>query len=469
MQSLKQQMPVLGPRCVFVHVPKAAGTSVTRGLEDALGVRATVTGRTSSHHYRQHYTLRTLSDKGLVPAGALAFALVREPVARCLSDYRWARGINAQAACCRSFDAWLEATRRTHAQRHQHTRDQLDYVETEDGSLDHDRVHVGRHEHLALTWRHVTHRLGVAAAELPHENRSAPDPVHITQEHVRSLLRLYQRDYRAFGYVAPLSPPAPAGGPVVFTTFNIGYAKMFRLWYRQFRTHCPWAELRVGTYGRDALDYATKITAQDAHATPVLLCAEDVPGRGDIWRLRTEHILGMVQTGRDVIHSDADAMWLGDAAAFMGQSYQDVDMACSMNVGGVPRSARRRWGFNLCCGLFQVRGTAGGAALLQRVLEMMRGGAQGDDQVAFNSLPIEWDPATHTSTGKLGVCQLPGGDVAVAALTDWVVCRNRDDKFVKLPADRRAAVLVVHPCLLLIDGMPARVQELQRLIALAGK
>ena len=76
-------------RCIYIHIPKTAGTSVEHFLRDGglnsielLGVR----GGRSTHHYT------TMEIKNMFPESFLSyykFSIIRNPYDRLLSEYYW--------------------------------------------------------------------------------------------------------------------------------------------------------------------------------------------------------------------------------------------------------------------------------------------------------------------------------------------------------------------------------------------
>ena len=186
---------------VFVHVPKAAGTSIC----------VTLYGR-----FLGHATATQIRRYAPDVMGIPSFAVTRNPWDRCVSAYRFAAaGVGSsglvaridqpeqyQVPAFRSFDAfvneWLvERDLRTA----DHVfRPQLSYVRPRPGMRPID--HVGKLEALAATERHVSEALGKPVT-FGHHNQSGP-PVEYRQWYDSSLVRLvgekYADDVAAFGY-----------------------------------------------------------------------------------------------------------------------------------------------------------------------------------------------------------------------------------------------------------------------------
>ncbi|KAH8071749.1 3-methyl-2-oxobutanoate dehydrogenase [Aureococcus anophagefferens] len=82
--------------------------------------------------------------------------------------------------------------------------------------------------------------------------------------------------------------------------------------------------------------------------------------------------------GRDVVHSDCDAFWLGDARALVDGGAAPARFSVDHGLG---RGAKP---FALCCGFFRLRASAASLALLATWREATD--RVGDDQVAVDAL-----------------------------------------------------------------------------------
>lgn len=91
-------------RCCFVHIPKTGGTSIATAYEpymlfDDVMLGGTAMGEALQRHYRarfrlhKHSGVRAIRDAagGEDFAAAFSFAVIRDPVARLVSLYRWLR------------------------------------------------------------------------------------------------------------------------------------------------------------------------------------------------------------------------------------------------------------------------------------------------------------------------------------------------------------------------------------------
>lgn len=199
--------PAVETGVVFVHVPKTGGTSVARALYGTDGG-----GHRTVRDYRA-----ALGDAFV--DRAFVFAVVRDPVERLASAFRYLRaggGNRLDAAFgdrvlsrYGTLDAFVRGWLGPETVREQvHFRPQADFVTDANGALDIDLV--ARHERLAEDYHAVRRRTG-RGGPLPHLNRTvggasaapprpAPDLSAEGRARVRSL---YRADFALFGYPAP--------------------------------------------------------------------------------------------------------------------------------------------------------------------------------------------------------------------------------------------------------------------------
>jgi len=115
-----------------------------------------------------------------------------------------------------------------------------------------------------------------------------------------------------------------------------------------------------------------------------------VPARFDgdfaaLWLLRLNVFELLASNGIDFVHSDLDAVWLGDVRP---ECYADpaLDLVFSQGLF-FPLQAHAAWKFVLCCGLFSVRAGLASANFLAAVRE--RWITEKDDQVAVNLVLLD--------------------------------------------------------------------------------
>jgi hypothetical protein len=178
-------------QCVFIHVPKCAGSSVCPG-------------HLPYYWYEQQFPQHC--------ERSFKFAFVRDPLERAYSAYTYLRGnpmgardLQAQAlvSSFRDFDhfiaGWLHPD---NLRRQLHFAPQTDFLVDHMGQMAMDFL--GRQESLQQDFQHLCERLGVDSS-LPHLNvslgrRNEPVRDFCNSRTRRLVRRAYQRDYEVLGY-----------------------------------------------------------------------------------------------------------------------------------------------------------------------------------------------------------------------------------------------------------------------------
>jgi len=210
--------------CVFIHVPKTAGTSVLRALGHGRSGRLPgQAARTSGRDHLPWFVYQTANREYY--ARAFSFAFVRNPWDRALSAYRHVlresagtglgpRGEAVDVHAYASFtDFVVRGLAEGHFRSHLMFLPQSFFVLGPDGEPAVDFV--GRFERIEEDFQVVAERLGLPA-DLPHENaggggsdpgaalpayRSAyEDGNGDASRAVDVIAEIYREDVRAFGY-----------------------------------------------------------------------------------------------------------------------------------------------------------------------------------------------------------------------------------------------------------------------------
>lgn len=116
------------------------------------------------------------------------------------------------------------------------------------------------------------------------------------------------------------------------------------------------------------------------------------PLHGDLsalWVRRINIFSALCAAGIDFIHSDVDAVWMRDPLEFL----DNPDIELTFSQGTIwPPDVHQRFGFVLCCGLFQLRSGPAAHRLLGELEQHVL--LTGDDQVSLNRLiaarSVEW-------------------------------------------------------------------------------
>lgn len=185
--------------CLFIHVPKCAGSSISTALFGDWRP-----GHLPLYWYEQQHP-RYYSD-------AFKFTFVRDPLERTYSAYTYLRSsqlrrreLSAQSMVCqyRDFDdfvsRWLHED---NIRKQVHFTPQTDFLVDSLGNLSMDFI--GRQESLAQDYEALCRRFNVVAP-LPHVNPSkekhkAPVREFCSTRTRRLVRRAYARDYEWLGY-----------------------------------------------------------------------------------------------------------------------------------------------------------------------------------------------------------------------------------------------------------------------------
>lgn len=202
-------MPLLithGKMIFFAHVPKTGGTSVQEYLIRRFGSlallgrhRQCATRGTSLIISAAHLSAHDLEE--MLPANLdWSFALVRDPVRRMQSEYRFQHGISRASRL--SFSTWLRAmivaARREPRIYDNHIRPQVDLLP--------DGTEVFRLEDgIDAIIPRLDAMVGQSAPDLEirHLLKSKSETFAMTQEDARLIADFYSEDYDRFGYSRP--------------------------------------------------------------------------------------------------------------------------------------------------------------------------------------------------------------------------------------------------------------------------
>lgn len=187
--------PQIWGKAIFIHVPKAAGTSITR----LAGV-----GRTFGHKPFSYY--EKWCPEGM--SMPMTFSVVRNPYDRYLSAFRYLKtgggnGMDARWARAhipQDMDAATFALSHLHKPDIQswiHFRPQVYFLHNREGEIG--VSHVLKFETLTTDWPLFASRHKLPT-QLPHENSSKGDKAHLEPEARAAIQNIYANDFAELGY-----------------------------------------------------------------------------------------------------------------------------------------------------------------------------------------------------------------------------------------------------------------------------
>lgn len=180
-------------RSIFIHIPKAAGTSVSIALYGYSVGHATI---------RQRFEIDYESTRDY-----FKFTFVRDPLERLASAFRFlkAGGMHVRGRQFAEeyigdddFPTFVRKLERTEAmQQHYLFRPQMHFIATSDKRV---LVNfIGRYENMEKDFATVADIIGVRA-ELPHKNKSMASEISADDEIRKLVKEIYEVDYTWLSY-----------------------------------------------------------------------------------------------------------------------------------------------------------------------------------------------------------------------------------------------------------------------------
>ena len=138
-----------------------------------------------------------------------------------------------------------------------------------------------------------------------------------------------------------------------------------------------------------------------------------------VWVARTNVILGILLSGKNVLQCDGDAFWYSCPSKLWSDS-TDVDAYFQIDIS-IPRDIQRSWGFILCCGFYYIKNSPSSIAFYQDFVEVTR--RYMHDQIGLNvylhELGTRWIPSEDGGYSA----KTPHG-LQIVGLNKNVVSRN---------------------------------------------
>lgn len=191
---------LLKANAIFVHVPKAAGRSVRKGLFG---------GRSASHMTMFHYSLAFSREEF---RRMFKFAFVRNPWDRCFSAYTflmaggasaWDRDYARRLARYENFEEFvLQGLARENTRPIIHFLPACHFIETRPGLIPLDFL--GYYERFDRDFEYIAQRMGIQQDSIPWENKTPDRAISYRDAYTPAMIervaKVYRRDIQLFGY-----------------------------------------------------------------------------------------------------------------------------------------------------------------------------------------------------------------------------------------------------------------------------
>jgi hypothetical protein len=199
----------------------------------------------------------------------------------------------------------------------------------------------------------------------------------------------------------------------VFTAIDRNYLRIFSLWLDHFERSGYLPCLRVATFDSESERFVR------AKGIAVAAIDERIQDPRQLYVARLNEIAALIASGRNVIHSDADAFWLKPDLPSLIDDSRDLQIS----VGhGMPQAAIDEWGFSLCCGFFVLHASPQVERFLDAWIE--KGRQLSNDQIALNELLLDRQLRWQPDGGPRTVGASSSLDLRVEAISHDVVSRT---------------------------------------------
>lgn len=187
-------------KCVYIHIPKTGGQSIMNVLS-----RAEADCTMDNQYELDHLTMIQTLER-MKPESYFKFAIVRHPMERLISEYRFSKKYRPYLPDSEhfTFAEYVQAIAQLPIDLMPHMMANHLYTQTK-FLYDKDELLVdcvGRFEAMTYAIKFVSQKLQKDLPELPHLNKSICDEETIACDTQTKLLvrQMYAEDYKRFGY-----------------------------------------------------------------------------------------------------------------------------------------------------------------------------------------------------------------------------------------------------------------------------
>jgi chondroitin 4-sulfotransferase 11 len=187
-------------KCIFVHIPKTAGTSV----EKILNTGTEADFYSTKAPTLQHLTWLELKNKLTFDySNFYKFAIVRNPYDRIVSEYEWRRQATPQILNSLTFEEVIEnlETLNTITQWDRHLSTQSSFLKDETGNISKE-IEVYKYENLEPLWEKLELITKIPKKYYPWSYKTVKKPlISYYNENLRKKVREYfSEDFTNFKY-----------------------------------------------------------------------------------------------------------------------------------------------------------------------------------------------------------------------------------------------------------------------------
>ncbi|MDV6253340.1 sulfotransferase family 2 domain-containing protein [Vibrio sp. EA2] len=184
----------------FIHIPKTGGTSVEYMLSDDYDMMLFSKNDRVLNVTPQHLDKEKINILGLDKLGPLSFCIVRNPIERFISEYKYRMSIGARHYKVLDVNSFLDISIQRYNKNpnvfDNHIRPQVDFL------LEHTKVYKFESE-LSNIASVLSEEFQFSNVKnISHEKKSKSRSLNLSNESIHKLKEFYKKDFETFNYDA---------------------------------------------------------------------------------------------------------------------------------------------------------------------------------------------------------------------------------------------------------------------------
>ena len=197
--------------CLFIHIPKCAGSSIEKYLEIRARNKNELHGSDGQGDFYQHWTMEKLMNVNpnkLLRPNVFSFTIIRNPYSKLVSDFAWCKRWfkwkwiikNNEKKGFKNFSEFIEFIEFVGVNAWSHFRPMYDFIYDSNGKQIVN--YVGRIENLNEDMKNISCKIGKTYNELEKRNKSRHKhwKSYYNRELFDKVNKLYKIDFETFGY-----------------------------------------------------------------------------------------------------------------------------------------------------------------------------------------------------------------------------------------------------------------------------